>query len=348
MKKCVATLPALKRLRPNTRTLCLIVGLALLALMVWAADPATLWQYALRMRWCLPAVVAVWGVGYYLNAWSWRTVIGTNPMLQPLPFARLYRFTVTGFAINYITPFGLLGGEPYRIVELRPYLGLERASGSVILYMMMHVTSHLILWLTGCLLVAITLPGLSATSIVGLWVVVGVCLTVLALFLRGYRRGLILRVVRALSHLPLIGRRLRRLTSENVARLRSVDDNITDLLSHHPRAFARSLSLEYASRIVNCAEYFLLLNYMGCPVSYAGAVILVAGSSLLANLLFFSPLQLGTREGGILLAMQLLYPAQSLTELMPLAVAVSLMTRVREFIWIAIGLLFLRRQNKTA
>jgi hypothetical protein len=46
--------------------------------------------------------------------------------------------------------------------------------------------------------------------------------------------------------------------------------------------------------------------------------------------------------------MQLLYPAQSLTELMPLAVAVSLMTRVREFIWIAIGLLFLRRQNKTA
>jgi hypothetical protein len=44
--------------------------------------------------------------------------------------------------------------------------------------------------------------------------------------------------------------------------------------------------------------------------------------------------------------MQVVYPEASLAGLMPQAVALSLMTRVREFIWIAIGLLFLHRSRR--
>jgi hypothetical protein len=83
------------------------------------------------------------------------------------------------------------------------------------------------------------------------------------------------------------------------------------------------------------------------PATGWGAILIVALSSLLANLLFFSPLQLGTREGGILLAMRVVSPECSLVDLTPQAVALSLMTRLREFVWIAIGLFFLRVQNKS-
>ncbi len=330
----------------NGRTLCLLVGLALLALMVWGAGPALLWSYACRMRWCLPAVVAVWGVGYLLNTCSWGAIVRTNPLLEPLPFGRLYRFTVAGFALNYITPFGLLGGEPYRIVELRRYLGLERATGSVILYMMMHICSHFILWVSACLLVVGCIPGLTAGWAWGLVAIAGVCAGGIWLFFRGYRVGVLGGLLRALAGWPWVGRRIAQIKPEGRRRILLIDRNIRHLLSAHPRAFSRSLALEYLSRLVNCAEVYLLLDLLGLPAAWWGAIIIVALSSLLANILFFSPLQLGTREGGILLAMQVVYPEYTLAELMPQAVAISLMTRLREFIWIAIGLLFLRIQNK--
>jgi hypothetical protein len=342
----VALLSALKR-RVNLRTLCLVVGLSLLGGMIALADPAVLWQNACRMRWCLPAVVAVWGVGYLLNTCSWGTIVHTNPLQRPLSFVRLYGFTVTGFAINYITPFGLLGGEPYRIVELRRYLGLERATGSVILYMMMHICSHFLFWITSCLLVVCFIPGLTAGWDWGLLLIAVVCGGGIVLFFRGYRSGVLTGLLRSVSRWRWVGKRVANFTAERKQRIALIDDNIRSLITCHPRAFSRSLLLEYVSRLVNSAEIYLLLHHLGQPATWWGAVIIVALSSLLANILFFSPLQLGTREGGILLAMLVVYPADSLAQLMPLAVSVSLMTRVREFIWIAIGLLFLRLQNKT-
>jgi hypothetical protein len=348
MKSFVAALRAALKRQGNLRTLCLLVGLLLLALMVWAAGPRQLWDYALRMRWALPAVVAVWGVGYALNACSWGTIIRTNPLLEPLPYGRLYRFTVAGFALNYITPFGLLGGEPYRIAELRRYLGLERAVGSVVLYMMMHVCSHLMLWVSACLLVALYVRGLSAAWGWGFAAVAAVCLGGIYLFFRGYRRGVVGGLLRALSGWPWVGKRIARIKPETQARISLMDENIRRLLTVHPRAFTRSLLLEYASRLWNCAEVYLLLCLLGLPATWWGAVLIVALSSLLANLLFFSPLQLGTREGGILLAMRVVYPESGLLELTPQAVALSLMTRLREFVWIAIGLMLLRVQNKSA
>jgi hypothetical protein len=299
------------------------------------------------MRWALPAVVAVWGVGYALNACSWGTIVWTCPLSEPLPYARLYRFTVAGFAINYITPFGLLGGEPYRIAELRRYVGLECAVGSVVLYMMMHVCSHLILWVSSCLLVAAYVRGLSPAWDAGFAAVAALCLGGIALFFRGYRRGVVGGLLRAFARWPWIGKRIARIKPATQERISLMDECIRRLLTVHPGAFTRSLALEYASRLWNCVEVYLLLRLLDLPATWWGAILIVALSSLLANLLFFSPLQLGTREGGILLAMQLVYPQYSLAELTSQAVALSLMTRLREFVWIAIGLFFLRVQNKS-
>ena len=324
--------------RRHGRLLCLGVGLALLCTMVWAAGPRLLWQQLLGLRWWLAATVAVWGVGYVLNAAAWALIVGVYPLRQSLSAWRLLRLTVTGFAINYVTPFGLLGGEPYRVVALRRYLGLEAATSSVVLYLMMHVTSHLLFWIGSCLLAALTLGGLSAPVAWCLWLASAACLAGLWLFLRGYRRGAVRSAVRLAERCPWAGRRVGAWRMHHAAQLERIDGGIASLLGHHRARFAGSLALEVASRVVNCAEVWLLMAALGMPVGYGDAVLVVALSSLLANLLFFAPLQMGTREGGILLALQLIRPEMGLGVLMPLAVAVSLATRIREFVWIAIGL----------
>ena len=73
---------------------------------------------------------------------------------------------------------------------------------------------------------------------------------------------------------------------------------------------------------------------------YADALLVVAFCSLFANILFFSPMQIGTREGGILLALQYLLTGH----LLPVALTISFATRIREFFWIAVGLAIMKRK----
>ncbi len=40
-----------------------------------------------------------------------------------VPFLKIYKYTISGYALNYVTRWDFLGGEPYRIMELTPYVG---------------------------------------------------------------------------------------------------------------------------------------------------------------------------------------------------------------------------------
>jgi uncharacterized membrane protein YbhN (UPF0104 family) len=90
----------------------------------------------------LPAVIGLWVIIYLFNTLSWYIIIRDGKKGTPIPFWKVYKLTVSGFALNYATPVGLMGGEPYRIMELTPYVGASKATSSVILYVMMHIFSH--------------------------------------------------------------------------------------------------------------------------------------------------------------------------------------------------------------
>lgn len=299
----------------------------ILAWMVMRVGPGQLLSTLCSMPYTIAACVAVWGVGYLLNAASFRQVIGGVGCDTCPSYGRVLHLTVTGYAINYVTPFGLLGGEPWRILRLKPYCGTERATQSVVLYSMMHIASHFCFWLLS-LLVAVAVVGhvgeTGAETGLPLWAFCLLALCLLALlwlFWRLYRRGIALRFMRRWVDWPLLN---------------------PSVLP--PDRFLRALGLELLSRLVNVVEYWLIMQSLGYEsFGYAESLLVVAFSSLLANVLFFSPLQMGTREGGIYLALQYLMTG----DLLPVAVTLSFATRIREFVWIAIGLagLGLKRSN---
>ena len=52
----------------------------------------------------LPAVVGLWIIIYLFNTLSWYIIIRDGKKGTPIPFWKVYKLTVSGFALNYATP----------------------------------------------------------------------------------------------------------------------------------------------------------------------------------------------------------------------------------------------------
>ena len=106
----------------------LLFGLSVLGVMVYQLDYQEAWQGMCHAGYWFVAVVVLWAFLYIFNASAWYIIIRSDgsPETRKLSFSRIYRLTVSGFALNYATPGGLMGGEPYRIMSISPVIGKER------------------------------------------------------------------------------------------------------------------------------------------------------------------------------------------------------------------------------
>lgn len=302
-------------------------------------DYEELWQNLRKAGVWFPAVILLWVFIYYLNAWSWFIIIRDGKHAK-VPFWKVYKLTVSGFALNYATPVGLMGGEPYRIMELTPYVGARKATSSVILYVMMHIFSHFCFWLASAILYVLVEPMNWGMGVV-LSIVAAACLLAIYFFMKGYRNGMAVRTLRILGHVPFVKKWAQRFAVEKKESLERVDAQIAELHKQRKTTFYASLGLEFTARVVGCLEVYFILNILTTDVSFLACILIMAFTSLFANLFFFSPMQLGAREGGFALA------TGGLAIPSAFGIYTGLITRVRELIWIVIGVLLMKVGNGT-
>ena len=325
------------------RNIFLIFGIVAIIIMLCTFDMEydELWSNLKRAGMWLPAVIGLWVFIYLMNAWAWYIIIRDGKQEKcPISFWRVYKLTISGFALNYATPVGLMGGEPYRIMELTPYVGASKATSSVILYVMMHIFSHFCFWLFSILLYLALYP-VDAFLAVIFGLVGFFCSLAIYFFMKGYKNGMAVRTLRLLGHVPFAKKWARRFAEEKQEALQRVDSQIAELHKQRKTTFYASLGLEFLARIVGCLEVYFILNVLTDDVSFIACILIMAFTSLFANIFFFSPMQLGAREGGFALS------TSGLSIPSAFGVYTSLITRVRELVWIIIGVLLMKVGNGT-
>lgn len=342
----------MKWTKQRLNNLFFVIGIVAVVVMMFTFDVsfAELWQHLTRAGYWLIPILGVWIFIYGMNALAWNCIIKSNCAPdEHVSFMRVFKLTVTGYALNYATPVGGLGGEPYRIMELSKDISNEHATSSVILYAMMHFFAHFWLWFTSVFFyLALVVTGdvpLTPTIATVLLIIVVFCLLAFYVFSRGYKNGLVVRIIRWLGKVPGLKGWSQRFLDRHTETLQHIDQQIAALHKQDKRAFYTSLLLEYGSRIVQASEIFFMLllfgidnggGFWGLFLTYVHAILILSFTTLFANMIGFLPMQLGVQEGGFVLSIAALGFSAAL------GIFVSIICRVREIIWIFIGIMLMK------
>ena len=342
----------MKWTKQRLNNLFFVIGIVAVVVMMFTFDVsfAELWQHLTRAGYWLIPILGVWIFIYGMNALAWNCIIKSNCAPdEHVSFMRVFKLTVTGYALNYATPVGGLGGEPYRIMELSKDMSNEHATSSVILYAMMHFFAHFWLWFTSVFFyLALVVTGdvpLTPTIATVLLIIVVFCLLAFYVFSRGYKNGLVVRIIRWLGKVPGLKGWSQRFLDRHTETLQHIDQQIASLHKQDKRAFYTSLLLEYGSRIVQASEIFFMLllfgidnggGFWGLFLTYVHSVLILSFTTLFANMIGFLPMQLGVQEGGFVLSIAALGFSAAL------GIFVSIICRVREIIWIFIGIMLMK------
>jgi hypothetical protein len=237
-------------------------------------------------------------------------------------------------------------------MELSKDIDKEHATSSVILYAMMHFFAHFWFWFISIFiyLALVAIGDLPINTFIGtvLGIIVVFCLLAFYLFSKGYRNGLVKYVLGVVANIPGLKKWTLRFWARHAEAIENIDKQIASLHGQDKGAFYKSLILEYLSRVVQSSEVLFMLLLFGIDngggvdgitLTYLHSILIVAFTTLFANLIGFLPMQLGVQEGGFVLSIAALGLSAAL------GIFVSIICRVREIIWIIVGILLMRLKD---
>lgn len=310
-----------------------LIGVLVLAFMVYKLGIQTIYENLRNTGWWFIPIFGIWIIVYFFNAWSLNIIItdGT-PESKKVKIRQLMKLTISAYAINYMTPLSI-GGEPYKALKLKDDLGTHKATSSVLLYVMMHYVSHFFFWLISIPVFIFIMPEVSGVIQIVLWAVFLSCVMLILWAYSVFTKGVIKNALSIATRFPFVGRKIRLYRDKNQHHLNEMDLLISDLYTNRKKDFFASLFVELISRYVSCFEVYFMAIPLAFDLSFIQSYLIVSIATLIANIFFFAPMQMGTREGGFVLATTTLaLPAG-------IGVYIGLCTRIRELFWIMIGVL---------
>ena len=307
--------------------LCLLAGLALFAWLLWLSDLDALVYEVIKVGAAgFGVVLAIYALEFLCDTLSWQLTIAGLPV-TPRWTARLYLVRLTGEAYNVVTPLGGMGGEPVKALILNRHHALPYAQSvaSLVLAKTANVSALLVFLAVGfALMLGDARIGTQPRALAGAG------FAALALGVAGFflvqRLGISSRVA---ARLGTTRPRLARV----LVGMQEFDRLLLDFYTSAPLRLALVLALAIVNWLLGAAAVWATLHFMGRPASFADAWVIEAMTQLVRAGTFFIPASLGAQDGAIMLVMRVM-TGDALAGL-----ALALVRRARELIWVLAGLL---------
>ncbi|MFO7526605.1 MAG: lysylphosphatidylglycerol synthase transmembrane domain-containing protein [Ignavibacteriaceae bacterium] len=316
----------------KVKTILFLAGLVIFVFLINEFGVENIISNIQKTGWWLIPIITLWFFVYLLNAIAWRLILKFHR--DKISFGEILSISISGFAINYITPIVNLGGEPYKVFALKEKLGIHTAVSSVVLYSMLHFLSSFVFWIVAILLVLFSLSLTSEMQIIfgtafiaalsGIW-----------FFFSRHKKGIFGSVVKLLPRLPFTKKLTEKLKLKTDS-LSIIDNQIIDFYGNSKPDFYASLFFEVAARFLASVEFIFILLAIGIEITFIEAIYINAFSSLFLNIFFFVPLGLGIREGSLFFIMSILKFSSGI------GIYIGLVNRIRELFWILVGLLLIQ------
>jgi putative membrane protein len=309
----------------------LISGVILFVFLLHELGVRTVVMNLRLVGWGIAPIVLQEILAYMANTFGWRAAF-SSPRPQ-IPFARLLAARIAGDAVNYLTPTVTLGGEFVRTRYLNGDAESTSLVASVAVAKLSQTIGQITFVVVGLVFVLDETP-LPATVRHGLLAGLAGLIALTVVLIVAQRRGMFAPMLRFAHRLglperaPGFSRRLQRL-DEEIARFHG-DANGPLLLS------SASFCVGWALGVL---EIYLILWFLGVPVSVHRALTIEVLSVAIDGILFFVPAKVGTQEGGKVLIFTILGldPGKGL--------ALGIVRRIRELTWALIGMLILSRRQ---
>lgn len=276
--------------------------------------------------WCWPLILLPYLLVNLMDAIAWHFVIDSPP--PRVTIGHLFFNRLAGEAINILTPTASLGGEPLKALMLQKRgVSLTSATASVVISKGILVLSMVTYILLG-LILAPFLFALPYHWLLGLLLAALILGIAALIFVLGQKRGLCQPTLTLLKKIRIFPRFLQ----EKEEAIRRLDVQMISFYQHHRGKFYLALGLFFLGWLCHGLEVYLIFYLLGHPLSLVTALCLDALAILITSLAFFIPGNLGVQDGGnILLVLGLHLGAV-------LGAAFSIIRRLREGFWLAVGL----------
>ena len=326
------------RAKSFLRLLAVLLGATLLAYLVARAGPDKLLANAKTIGWGMLVVIALAGISHIIKTWAWRLTMPGEA--HKVSFLRLLGLRLVSEAITQLGVIGQMFGDGLRVTLLGSGVPVANSLSSVTLDRGLFIATGALVTIFG-ILAAITVTSLSSALHLYATLFVLILSGLLALTALAVHRGwpLFSKASRAAGRVPWFREWLRN--KESV--IEAADRQLLSFHREAPRAFWTSLLLNVLAHMFAIAEVYLILRFLGAPVSLLGALILEALTKLLNIVGAVNPGNLGTYEGGNVVFGKLL--GLTATE----GLMLGLCRRVRAIFWAIIGgicLMWFSRSNE--